>query len=89
MEILGQPPLWINSRKNSTDGKDDLVRKACEKLLVVSNFHLHTTYQEKIIQIDTQVQNDSFVEFQQQVLEASQGWPFYCSDCPTSGNVGP
>ncbi|KAI1700200.1 receptor family ligand binding region domain-containing protein [Ditylenchus destructor] len=51
---LGQPPLWIDSR-TPVDGKDDLVRKACEKLLV----------------IDTQVQNDSFVEFQQQVLEAS------------------
>lgn len=63
--------MWID-QSNTTDGKDELARKAAENVLVM----------------DSPQNNASSEEFNTAVLENVHKWPFYCDDCPTEGNVG-
>ncbi|KAH7707508.1 CBN-GCY-22 protein [Aphelenchoides avenae] len=53
------------------DGKDTLAKQAAEKVLVM----------------DAQAANASAEWFQQAVFDNLHKWPFYCDDCPTSGNA--
>ncbi|KAH7718363.1 GCY-22 protein [Aphelenchoides avenae] len=67
---FGDPPFWEDTR-NETDGKDAIVKKACEKVLV----------------LDTQQTNASSPEFNDAVVGNMHKWPFYCDDCPKDGNA--
>ncbi|KAH7718413.1 Protein GCY-22 a, partial [Aphelenchoides avenae] len=53
------------------DGKDEVAKRACEKLIVM----------------DAQQANASSASLQNLVLYNMHQWPFYCEDCPTTGNA--
>ncbi|KAH7702964.1 CBN-GCY-22 protein [Aphelenchoides avenae] len=53
------------------DGKDTVAKQAAEKVLVM----------------DAQAAIASEDWFQQAVFDNLHKWPFYCDDCPTSGNA--
>ncbi|KAH7712621.1 guanylyl cyclase [Aphelenchoides avenae] len=70
-EGFGLTPFWVDQFNDPPDGKDLIAKTAAENVLVM----------------DAQPANASFGWFQQTILDNMHDWPFYCDDCPTSGNA--
>ncbi|KAI1703537.1 adenylate and guanylate cyclase catalytic domain-containing protein [Ditylenchus destructor] len=67
----GNPPFWIRT-DGITDGKDELVKQICDKLLIVDGELLD---------------NDTATGFNDLVLRKMHQWPFYCDYCSLTANV--
>ncbi|KAH7713655.1 guanylyl cyclase [Aphelenchoides avenae] len=68
---FGATPFWADQiTEDGYDGKDELAKKAAERVIVM----------------DAQAANASSQEFQQAIIDNMHKWPFYCDDCPTTGN---